>query len=57
MFMNLDEKSSVKNEEYLIRAYNQMDTTNLLEFLKSAFRSREEILNQIRHMQAYFMWK
>lgn len=30
--MNLDEKSSVKNEEYLIRAYNQMDSTNLLEF-------------------------
>lgn len=32
--MDLDKKFIVKNKEYLIRAYNQMDSTNLLEFFK-----------------------
>lgn len=35
MSVGLDEKSIVSNEEYLIRAYNQMDSTNLLEFFKT----------------------
>lgn len=32
--MDLDEKSIVRNGEYLIRPYNQTDSTNLLEFFK-----------------------
>ena len=34
MFVNLEKKSIVNNEEYLLRVYNQMDSTNLLEFFK-----------------------
>lgn len=34
MFVNINEKSIVKNEEYLIREYNQKDSTYLLEFFK-----------------------
>ncbi len=30
--MHLDEKIMIQNEEYLIRIYNQMDSTNLYEF-------------------------
>ena len=34
MFVNLEKKSIVNNEEYLLRVYNQMYSTNLLEFYK-----------------------
>ncbi|HKL80057.1 MAG TPA: hypothetical protein VJ888_06440, partial [Mobilitalea sp.] len=30
--MNLEKKSIVNNEEYLLRVYNQTDSSNLLEF-------------------------
>lgn len=32
--MDLDEKFIVKNEEYLIKVYNQMDSADLLSFFK-----------------------
>ena len=48
MFVNLDKESIVNNEEYLLRVYNQMDSTNLFEFYKKCLPESRRIFEPDR---------